>query len=562
MQSHGLAASAQPSTRGLYAMRTNDGFSLGKLLVYTAAGLMLCSAVGLGAGIRPTYRSMQKERKARRLAKEAETQSKSAAQSSPSKLPASKVAKAPSSPQPSPQTSRQPRLFQPLAGDQTSPKKLVNAYSPVENSRINQQRPRIIQTSQVTTDAQRRTEIQRQLEALYRRDGREMPPMNLSKVPSTAGQPRNGLESRNLQKIQPPANPQQAQVAQPSNRRVPRFLQRLFPSRQQKPQQLQPQATQQLQPQANQALTRNPAALPQQQPTVQPKVDNAPTTTKPIVTANPAVQKSTGSSQPEPKFTAVAPKQFTLDLAPTTEETKKKPASRPVDIVSNVDEDLDDIFPDGSEEEADNQKTKTPFSGKSLSEARSVANTSKPSPKAPPATEVEEEPTLDEILDSFSPSQEIAAQPASENESDSVATQTPAEKPFAEEIATTSNRTEHDSKIQLIASRSELSGLKGFCIVALRDKRELVNVNLLYGSVYETRTYYFASRENWAKFESNPAKYAPAAGGRDVVVLKHQEMDIEGSLDHAVWYRGRLHLFSSQETLAQFTRNPKSFITD
>jgi YHS domain-containing protein len=64
------------------------------------------------------------------------------------------------------------------------------------------------------------------------------------------------------------------------------------------------------------------------------------------------------------------------------------------------------------------------------------------------------------------------------------------------------------------------------------------------------------------KFLAEPAKYAPAAGGCDVLHLALTGEELEGSLDHAVWYKGRLYLFADVETMETFVAAPSSHATN
>ena len=77
-------------------------------------------------------------------------------------------------------------------------------------------------------------------------------------------------------------------------------------------------------------------------------------------------------------------------------------------------------------------------------------------------------------------------------------------------------------------------------------------------STFKGRTYYFSTDEAKTTFEERPEHYAPISGGQDVVLLK-EKVTKEGSLDHAVWFKDRLYLFTSQKTLEQFVATPKEF---
>ena len=102
-------------------------------------------------------------------------------------------------------------------------------------------------------------------------------------------------------------------------------------------------------------------------------------------------------------------------------------------------------------------------------------------------------------------------------------------------------------------------GLKGFCPVAIRDDRRLAPALDQFSCEHQAQTYRFCSAEALEKFQANPELYAPIAGGLDVVAVRQGSAVANGSLDFAVWYRQRLHLFSTSETLAAFRAAPRTF---
>lgn len=110
------------------------------------------------------------------------------------------------------------------------------------------------------------------------------------------------------------------------------------------------------------------------------------------------------------------------------------------------------------------------------------------------------------------------------------------------------------------AKQSELTdGLKGFCPVTIREERRLVAAHDEFVSEFQGQTYRLSSAEALAKFQENPELYVPVAGGLDVVAVRQGSAVVNGSLDYAVWYRHRLHMFSSPENLAAFRAAPKTF---
>lgn len=114
-------------------------------------------------------------------------------------------------------------------------------------------------------------------------------------------------------------------------------------------------------------------------------------------------------------------------------------------------------------------------------------------------------------------------------------------------------------KLQRIAQRGTMTGLKGFCLVSLRDTRRLADALTEFNSSYDGHTYYFSSAEAKTSFDAAPERYVPAAGGNDIVELTDQYRERAGSLDYAVWYQGQLYLFHSRQTLNLFLAAPESY---
>lgn len=110
-----------------------------------------------------------------------------------------------------------------------------------------------------------------------------------------------------------------------------------------------------------------------------------------------------------------------------------------------------------------------------------------------------------------------------------------------------------------IQARAGQTGFKGFCPVALRERRELVESSDQFASTFGLQAYTFSSAESKAAFDTDPSRYAPAAGGSDVVVLVNSGEEEPGQLDYARWYRDRLYLFRSRETMTLFSKEPQRF---
>ncbi|MBI5758727.1 MAG: hypothetical protein HZA46_09430 [Planctomycetales bacterium] len=138
-----------------------------------------------------------------------------------------------------------------------------------------------------------------------------------------------------------------------------------------------------------------------------------------------------------------------------------------------------------------------------------------------------------------------------------------AELPIAKSADTNVSQSAGDdsreAQYKLLASRTGKAGFKGFCPVTLKSQRKLVDAQPAFKSEYQSATYTFASAEAKAEFDAAPASYAPAANGIDVVAYDDDGDKVPGSLDFAVWYQGKLFLFSSQDSLDKFVETPSDY---
>ncbi|MFN0198790.1 MAG: hypothetical protein ACKVT0_18740 [Planctomycetaceae bacterium] len=116
-----------------------------------------------------------------------------------------------------------------------------------------------------------------------------------------------------------------------------------------------------------------------------------------------------------------------------------------------------------------------------------------------------------------------------------------------------------EAKMQLIAARGSVPGLKGFCPVTLKNDRELHDAKAEFNSIFQGVVYGFSSAEAKDEFDRHPEQYAPMSQGHDVV-LKASEIAAPGSLDYALWFKDRLYLFSSPETLDEFSQSPEQYV--
>ncbi len=132
-------------------------------------------------------------------------------------------------------------------------------------------------------------------------------------------------------------------------------------------------------------------------------------------------------------------------------------------------------------------------------------------------------------------------------------------KPDPERLRQLSDKARREAQLYRIMSRTGQAGFKGFCPVALRNQRELLDGREEYQFRFGLKTYYFSSPEARDTFEANPARYAPTGGGSDVVLLVNTNEKVDGILDYSLWYRDRLYMFRSRETQAIFSQDPQKY---
>jgi YHS domain-containing protein len=453
-----------------------------------------------------------------------------------------------------------------------------------------------------------RSEVQRHLDALYGREGRDAPSLDI-------GQPQSAGLSQSVKQLpRTTAAQAQAQVAesapirQVASNPFKRFFQKITPFRRatdpndERPERVEPLSASARREQLR--LQQTPIAPPVARPKPNLQPAPIPMSTQGVAT-RPALPALDLLVPPAP-----APAELASDAAGALDEVKAPVASAAADLSSKAKEaagklpefqpavelpratapqilttELSDK-PIGSEPESapslgDNDDLLgNPFPELSESQADGTPEVPKPAAVVKSETAEESNPFNGLKLDAEAAAttvQQTAADsiplpqlpdlpapaaltaPADAAPAGKLAAITPGEKPVAKSTATNSARSE---KLQKIAQRSELNGLKGFCPVALRDSRELEDARPSFLAEFNGHYYNFSSAEALAKFKADPEKYAPAAGGQDVVLAANEGESREGSLDRAVWYRDKLYLFSSKESHQEFVASPAKFAVD
>jgi len=126
-----------------------------------------------------------------------------------------------------------------------------------------------------------------------------------------------------------------------------------------------------------------------------------------------------------------------------------------------------------------------------------------------------------------------------------------------------SSSAERDSKGPRLNPEAKatrrLLGLKGYCPVTLYNQRQWVRGEQQFAVRHQGITYFCASRETAARFQSEPIRYAPRLLGCDPVVYFTTGKAVPGSIEHAAFYKDVLHLFANEKTRAEFRENPTDY---
>ena len=135
----------------------------------------------------------------------------------------------------------------------------------------------------------------------------------------------------------------------------------------------------------------------------------------------------------------------------------------------------------------------------------------------------------------------------------------PSERPWDE--ADEPQRPSKSDETSVTHRSMERPDFAEICLVTLRDDRSLRNGVPRLNYEYQGQQYTFSSGEALKKFQANPDRYIPSAGGLDVVVFRGRREVIQGSIKYAAWYHDHLYVFSSQESKHAFQQNPRTYST-
>lgn len=105
-------------------------------------------------------------------------------------------------------------------------------------------------------------------------------------------------------------------------------------------------------------------------------------------------------------------------------------------------------------------------------------------------------------------------------------------------------------------------GLEGYCPVTLLSHWRWQHGEMRFATVYDNRTYFFASAREQAAFLESPQKFVPLFSGCDPYLAATSHRWVNGRRKHGIVYKGRIVLFATEESHDSFNRDPKRFLAD
>ena len=101
--------------------------------------------------------------------------------------------------------------------------------------------------------------------------------------------------------------------------------------------------------------------------------------------------------------------------------------------------------------------------------------------------------------------------------------------------------------------------LESMCVVQLVENEQWVAGDRRWGAFHRGRLHLFSGEQQQRRFMSNPDFYSPVLSGDDPVLAYETHQLVPGKRQHGVFYNHRIYLFSSEDTLTRFYRNPTQY---
>ncbi|MFN9717524.1 MAG: thioredoxin family protein [Planctomycetota bacterium] len=110
------------------------------------------------------------------------------------------------------------------------------------------------------------------------------------------------------------------------------------------------------------------------------------------------------------------------------------------------------------------------------------------------------------------------------------------------------------------ADASSAAVFRGYCLVSAVEDRELIPGSPRVQLDYRGHVLYFRSEDDKQRFIAEPARYWPMLDGTCAMTLLDDDESVEGDLEYAAMFRRRIWLFSSEQKMKEFLRDPADVV--
>lgn len=99
----------------------------------------------------------------------------------------------------------------------------------------------------------------------------------------------------------------------------------------------------------------------------------------------------------------------------------------------------------------------------------------------------------------------------------------------------------------------------GLCLPSVNETRSLVSGTPQFALKYHGKTLFFTDAQQMQKFKNNPELYWPMYDGNCPVTMAENRQAVEGNLEYAAMFRGKLWLSSTPQHMQKFVKHPTTY---
>ncbi len=100
----------------------------------------------------------------------------------------------------------------------------------------------------------------------------------------------------------------------------------------------------------------------------------------------------------------------------------------------------------------------------------------------------------------------------------------------------------------------------GLCLPAVNETRSLISGTPKIAAKYRGKVLYFSEQKYLDKFKKEPTKYWPQRAGACPVTMVEDSQVVEGQLQFAAVFRGKLWVTKDAAAMKKFVDNPASYV--